>query len=111
MINQITIGKVKKDKPNAENIYIGRGSPLGNPYPITANASRDEVCDRYDVYIRNVLQDTSSPQYKEMVRLLKMYQSGQSLHLQCFCAPLRCHGESIKSILETTLKKMNQCTK
>lgn len=97
----ITIGRVKQNKLNAENIYIGRGSPLGNPYPINAHQDRNTVCDKYEIYLRKVLQDKSSPQYAEMLRLLELHKSGVNLHLQCFCKPLRCHGDTIKAILQS----------
>ena len=101
----ITIGRVKQFVAGAENVYIGRGSPLGNPWPISARMNRDKVCDLYDEYLRKAVKDKSTPQYKEMVRLFRMHQAGIDINLQCFCAPNRCHGETIKAILETALAK------
>jgi len=35
----------RTDGPNA--VYIGRGSPFGNPFLIGKHGGRDEVCDRH----------------------------------------------------------------
>ena len=60
-------------------IYIGRGSPWGNPFKIGPDGTRDEVCDRFE---REVLPklDLEPLRGKDLV---------------CFCAPQRCHGDSI----------------
>jgi hypothetical protein len=60
-------------------VYIGRGSPYGNPFPIDANNSRDEVCDRFEKEILPNL-DVSRLAGKDLI---------------CFCSPKRCHGDSI----------------
>ena len=101
----IYIGRVHQSKDSCINVYIGRGSPLGNPWPINAKQSRDDVCDRYDTYLRKAVKDKESAQYKEMVRLYLILKSGVSINLQCFCTPSRCHGETIKAILESALAK------
>ena len=66
------------------SVYIGRGSPWGNPFKIGTHGNRDEVCDRFE---REVLPrlDVSSLKGKNLV---------------CFCSPKRCHGDAI-------LKKAN----
>lgn len=102
----ITIGRVKQFVAGAENVYIGRGSPLGNPWPISARMSRDKVCDLYDEYLRKAVKDKSTPQYKEMVRLFRMHQAGININLQCFCTPNRCHGETIRAIILEAFEKM-----
>lgn len=70
----------------ADAIYIGRGSPYGNPFVIGVHGDRDEVCDRYE---REVLPTL----YLEPLR---------GKDLVCFCAPQRCHGDSILAALRAT---------
>ena len=65
-------------------VYIGRGSPWGNPFKIGEHGTRDEVCDRFEREVLPTL-DVSSLRGKNLV---------------CFCAPKRCHGDAI-------LKKAN----
>lgn len=64
--------------------YIGRGSPLGNPFVIGRDGSRDEVCDKYDAWL------DGQPQ------LLPLIASLQGRDLVCFCAPKRCHGLTVR---------------
>jgi len=65
-------------------VYIGRGSPWGNPFKIGRDGTRDEVCDRYEREILPTL-DLTPLIGKDLV---------------CFCAPLRCHGNSILRALQ-----------
>lgn len=59
--------------------YIGRGSRYGNPFVIGIDGGRDIVCDRFEAEILPTL-DVEPLRGKDLV---------------CFCAPLRCHGDSI----------------
>lgn len=69
-----------KHKPYpSDAVYIGRGSPWGNPFVIGRDGNRDEVCDRFEREILPTL-DVSSLRGKDLV---------------CFCAPKRCHGDAI----------------
>ena len=67
----------------AEAVYIGRGSPWGNPFVIGADGDRDEVCDRFEREVLPTL-DIERLRGRPMV---------------CFCAPSRCHGDSILKAL------------
>lgn len=60
-------------------VYIGRGSPYGNPFKIGRHGDRDQVCDRFEREILPTL---------DVSRL-------RGKHLVCFCAPERCHGDAI----------------
>lgn len=66
-------------------IYIGRGSPYGNPFIIGRDGDREDVCDRFESEILTNL---------DVERL-------RGRDLVCFCKPKRCHGDSI-------LKKANE---
>jgi len=69
------------DRANA--IYIGRGSPWGNPFVIGLDGNRDEVCELFEREILPTL-DLEPLRGKDLI---------------CFCAPLRCHGDSILAAL------------
>lgn len=69
-------------------IYIGRGSPWGNPFVIGEHGTRDEVCDKFKRHLweeikagRVKLQDLADLKGKDLV---------------CFCAPVRCHGHDLE---------------
>lgn len=76
---------IYKDKTHPNSVYCGRGSPWGNPFKIGIHGTRDEVCDKFDREVLPTL-DVSSLRGKDLV---------------CFCAPKRCHCDSI-------LKKANK---
>lgn len=60
-------------------VYIGRGSPYGNPYVVGVDGQRGECCDLFE---QNVLPTLD-------------VEPLRGLDLICFCHPKRCHGHSI----------------
>jgi hypothetical protein len=62
-------------------VYIGRGSKWGNPFVIGRDGDRDEVCDKYALWI---LQQPD---------LMRCIGELEGRDLVCFCAPKRCHGD------------------
>lgn len=60
-------------------VYVGRGSPWGNPYPIHGDHTRDEVCDLFEKHVLPKL-DLAPLRGKDLV---------------CFCAPKRCHADAL----------------
>lgn len=78
--------KYHKDAPQGA-IYIGRPSVFGNPFTISKDGTRDEVIDRYDVWLIEKLKDVS---FRAALK-----QLAQAPGLVCFCSPKRCHGDSL----------------
>lgn len=72
------------------SVYIGRPSRWGNPYPMTREAKRDEVCDKYELHIaaRLVNGDIADADFREF----------DGKNLMCFCAPKRCHGDTVLAL-------------
>lgn len=104
----IEIGVKWINKPDFHNEYCGRGSVFGNPYPITPAHSRDAVCDAYEEYFKKWANTNNHPIRIRMVELLKMHVSGKPINLQCYCAPKRCHCETIRNAL---LGAASRCVK
>lgn len=73
-------------------VYIGRGSKWGNPYPITATATREQVIAKY----RNHLWEQIKSGAITRADLLTL----DGKPLACFCAPLPCHGNVIAAAVE-----------
>lgn len=73
--------KYRKTAPQ-DAVYIGRGSPYGNPFVIGKDGSRDDVCDKFEEAIESL---------PEVRKLMKRKLKGK--HLVCFCKPARCHGD------------------
>jgi hypothetical protein len=90
--------------------YIGRGSPLGNPYShmdgTTAQfktATRAEAVAKYGIWLHTQIESNNRVVCNELNRLVDLAQQGE-LRLQCFCAPLKCHGDVIKQVLLEAMK-------
>lgn len=69
------------------DIYIGRGSKWGNPYPITATQDRETVIAKYREYI------LSQPD------LLRDLHELKGKTLGCFCKPKPCHGDVLVELV------------
>lgn len=69
------------------DVYIGRGSKWGNPFPMFHENQRAEVIAKYEEYARA----TFSPD--ELSVLV-----GKTLG--CYCKPKACHGDVLVALLE-----------
>ena len=92
----ITVGNKKQ---GARGIYVGRPSPLGNPFPLLREAERATVIRDYGEWLAEELRDPSSPASREIHRLAELARK-QDLCLVCWCAPKACHADSIKRTIE-----------
>lgn len=102
--------------PTSRDVYIGRGSPLGNPFthrPLEKTKARfqcetrEESILRYADHLKTIMdnQDVKN----ELNRIYKLAMTGD-VFLVCYCAPQACHGEVIKILIEEVIiiKKTNQ---
>ena len=113
LMNKITIVH-KHSKPN---FYCGRGSALGNPFVMQSESQRDEVCDKYDEwfyqqvdepdFLLNIWNQSSklNPVTKQLKQLFIAFVE-KDIKLGCFCAPKRCHCETIKIFLENKIEEV-----
>ena len=98
--------------PNNYPIYRG-GSVLGNPYtdkPLKGTLAvfkaknREEAIEKYDTYF-----DTQYGRNKEFTAIIdeiyEKYKNGETIYLECYCAPLPCHGDIIVKKLQQRLLK------
>ena len=104
---KLTVGRKGIDKANALNIYIGRGSALGNPFPMKGESERDKVCDQYAEYFYEKVKKNGALK-NEVIRIFRLLRSGNNVNIQCFCAPRRCHGDTIKQFIEQHLNKSGE---
>lgn len=89
--------------------YVGRGSPLGNPYDFTGSKhpqvqfhvkSREEAIREYSLYLERMVLEKNNEIYETIEKLRKRYKNGEDISLACYCAPLPCHAEVIKNMIE-----------
>lgn len=71
------------------DIYIGRGSRWGNPYPIGGADDREAVIRKYEDYLRS---DED---------LLTSVAELHGNSLGCFCAPAPCHGDILAAFADS----------
>ncbi len=69
----------KYHNPPKEAVYIGRGSPWGNPFVIGQHGTREEVIRKFKEQTLPTL-DLEPLIGKDLV---------------CYCAPQSCHGDAI----------------
>lgn len=78
--------KYHKNAP-IDAVYVGRGTPFGNPFIIGKDGDRDEVCDKFEEMIH---------QNENLKKLVKQKLKGKNLI--CFCSPKRCHADTLLKI-------------
>ena len=67
---------------------IDRATIWGNPFVLHDESMRDAVCEAFEDYARTRLQ--TEPNWLEPLR---------GYDLACWCAPKRCHGDTILQLL------------
>ena len=90
-----------------KHIYIGRSgngykSPLGNPFHIGRDGSREEVVVKYRIWLWERIQQNDVIVINELKKIA-YYAPTNEVILVCFCAPEKCHGEVIIKCIEWML--------
>ena len=87
-----------KKEYKGDGFYVGRPSPLGNPYLISKNLSREKTIGLYKVWLLKMLE-SENPASKMFRILLDAYRKNGELDLICWCSPLPCHAEVVKDLI------------
>ena len=74
------------------DVYIGRGSRWGNRFVIGKDGDRNEVIEKYRVWLWNEIKEGRVS--KKDLRELKNKKLG------CFCKPLACHGDVLMKAID-----------
>jgi hypothetical protein len=80
--------------PPSDAVYIGRGSFWGNRYVIGRDGNRDEVCNKF---AHDLFHFYYSGAPETIMNARKMLADLHGKDLVCFCAPARCHGDTIET--------------
>lgn len=83
-------------------VYIGRGTRWGNPFVIGKHGDRNAVCDHYKRYLKDQVRDG--------VVTVEQLAALHGKDLVCFCAPLRCHGDTLTVAALWAFNKLNTAT-
>ena len=82
------------------DVYIGRGSIWGNPFPVNENCSLDESLKKYKIHLSDMVK-SGKITLQDLADL-------QGKRLGCFCKPKPCHGDIIKSSSDWAHNKLSQ---
>lgn len=101
----ITVVNKYKHKPTEKDVYIGRGSILGNPFTsIKDRKTKAEfICNSREDSIKmfkDYLLDKIKKKDKKICDELNRIYNLKEVNLVCFCKPKSCHGDIIKEIIE-----------
>ncbi len=89
------INKYKASKEElAKAVYIGRPSALENPFKLSSEMSRDKSVKRFRSYFINEIAQRNQAIISALESL------NEEDLLLCHCAPLACHGDTVKEIWE-----------
>lgn len=83
--------KYHKNAP-PDAVYIGRGSPWGNPFSHMPNSKAKSIVATREEAIELFEEALSESDKARIRRELK------GKHLLCYCAPLPCHGDVLLRI-------------
>jgi hypothetical protein len=103
------VKKGTRPSPGTQRVYIGRPGALGNPFPLKGvpgpgpRYTRDESVDAYERWLREKIAAKDAAVCAELNRLYQLAKAG-ALELECFCAPLRCHGDVVRAVLLEKLR-------
>jgi predicted DNA-binding protein len=105
------VNKYKHEKTSSD-IYIGRGSILGNPFTskdlsktkaIYQCESVEESITKYKEYLLDKINNKDYDICNVLNIIGKKIMKNEPVNLVCFCSPSRCHGDIIKEIIEEKL--------
>lgn len=96
-----------KHKPTPDDIYIGRGSALGNIFKIGEHGSREEVIAQYREYLRRRIACRHPDILRAFKEIMDRERSGKNTNLVCFCAPQACHGDLIAGLVDFGLSNQS----
>ena len=87
--------RIANKKHGARGWYVGRPSPLGNPFPMRDESERMQVIAQYREWLNAKIAAKDAAVMKELEAMTHV----ADLTLVCWCAPLPCHAEVIRDAL------------
>lgn len=95
--------------PGTVRVYIGRPGVLGNDWTHLSYglgryrvATREDAIEEWARWVQT--QRVDSPVGRELARL-RALAVDHDVELECWCAPLACHGDVIKRYIEPVLSR------
>ena len=104
----INVVNKRKHTPMFNDVYIGRGSVLGNPYtskPLGNTKAQfqcqteEESIKLFRTYLINKIIQ-KDPEICDELNRIYLMAIKHDANLVCYCAPKKCHGDVIKELVE-----------
>jgi len=92
---------VNKDKGEEFDVYIGRGSPWGNPYAVGFGGSPGEEQNSREEAIRKYKYDFDRDFLKGGQDYKRNLLTLAGKKIACHCKPLACHGDVLADYLNS----------
>ena len=83
---------IRNKTGSSDEVYIGRGSKWGNPYPIDEHNNREDVIALYWGLMDNRMKQDPIHWHDELQKL-------RGKTLVCYCKPKACHGDVLIELL------------
>lgn len=90
---------ISNKKRGGQGHYVGRPSPLGNPFVLKDENERERVIAQYAAWLEERLEAGDDRVRSELNRLYRKLVQTERLELTCWCSPRRCHAEVIAEFL------------
>jgi hypothetical protein len=94
--------RVANRKNTREGRYVGRPSPLGNPYRVEA-FGREGALRRYREWFSRVKSEGKVA--RALAALEREAERRKTLTLLCWCAPEPCHAEVVAEEIASRLER------
>jgi hypothetical protein len=98
----IVVVNKHRHRPTPNDWYCGRGSPLGNPFGINENRTRSEAIALYKPYLLEKIKEKDKPICNTLNNIWREAKRGD-VYLVCYCKPLDCHCDFIKTLIDEKL--------
>ena len=79
---------------------VDRSTSIGNPFPMKSESEEESnrVCDKFEDYLKELIRREVVTEYLQ--QMFDAYRLHGKLRLFCWCAPKRCHTETMRKHLE-----------
>lgn len=78
------------------DVLVDRRTKWGNPFRVGPGMTRDQACDEYEKWIIDQLAFGK----------LDIEEIAHAQRLGCWCAPSRCHAESLRTLIVLSKKQV-----
>ncbi|GHV03433.1 hypothetical protein FACS1894211_16130 [Clostridia bacterium] len=83
---------------DAWSFKVDRSGVLGNPFTMKSGSDREKVCAEYERYFYEQIKTGGA--FRDAVDGLRTaWKTYGRLNLYCWCAPKKCHAETIRNYL------------